>query len=229
MINDLNADSLPPIQSDEFLPPISRWTRLGSLVLVGAVAGAIALASAIEYKVSVQTKAIIRPVGELKLIQDPTEGRINNIFVGAVLANSTQVQNELYQAQTKLQSTKANRTVNAPLIIKAAVSPGDISKLQKGQRAQMRVSACPYPDYGTLNGVVSHISEDTIANKHTIPISGATNSFYEVTIIPDKLLLGKGKNQCKIQAGMEGRTDIISRKDTVMKFMLRKTRLITNW
>ncbi|NJL20595.1 MAG: hypothetical protein HC895_06905 [Leptolyngbyaceae cyanobacterium SM1_3_5] len=26
----------------------------------------------------------------------------------------------------------------------------------------MRVSACPYPDYGVLNGHVSRISEDTI-------------------------------------------------------------------
>lgn len=284
MVNQLNTDSLPPVQSNEFLPPISRWTRIGSLALVGAIAGAIALASAIEYKVTVKANASIRPVVELGLIEAPKEGQFNNTFVKANQAvkkgnllttiDDSQLQNNIKQTQLQLlqidtrikalkhqiqlemerknqiitsAQTPLNRyqnlaqsgASNTPLVIKAAVSPGDISKLQKGQRAQMRVSACPYPDYGTLNGVVSHISEDTIkvprynsvstANNPNIPISGATNSFYEVTIIPDKSLLGKGKNQCTIQAGMQGRTDIISRKETVMKFMLRKARLIVNW
>ncbi len=273
MANQLNANSLPPVQSNEFLPPISRWTRLGSLALVGAIAGAIALASAIEYKVTVKANASIRPAVELGLLQTPAEGQINNTFVkanqtvkkGDLLAtiDDSDLQNNIKQTQLQLlqidarikalnhqiqlEMERKNQLIgsaqsgafNAPLVIKAAVSPGDISKLQKGQRAQMRVSACPYPDYGTLNGVVSHISKDTIkvqgdnsvstANNHTVPISGATNSFYEVTILPDKSSLGKGKNQCTIQAGMQGRTDIISRKETVMKFMLRKARLIANW
>ena len=291
MVNQLNADSLPLVQSNEFLPPISRWTRIGSLALVGAIAGAIALASAIEYKVTVKANASIRPVVELGLIEAPKEGQVNNTFVKAnqavkkgdllttiddsqLQAKNSQLQSNIKQTQLqllqidtrikalkhqiKLEMERKNQIItsaqtplnryqnliqsgasNTPLVIKAAVSPGDISKLRKGQRAQMRVSACPYPDYGTLNGVVSHISKDTIkvprydsvstANNPTIPISGATNSFYEVTIIPDKSSLGKGKNQCTIQAGMQGRTDIISRKETVMKFMLRKARLIVNW
>lgn len=254
MTNQFDNNCLPPVQSNEFLPPISRWTRLGSLALVGAIAGAIALASAIEYKVTVKANASIRPAVELGLIQAPKEGQVNNTFAKAnqavkkgdllttidarIKALNHQIQLEM-ERKNQLIGSAQTRAFNAPLVIKAAVSPGDISKLQKGQRAQMRVSACPYPDYGTLNGVVSHISKDTIkvqgnnsvstANNHTVPISGATNSFYEVTILPDKSSLGKGKNQCTIQAGMQGRTDIISRKETVMKFMLRKARLIVNW
>jgi multidrug resistance efflux pump len=48
-----------------------------------------------------------------------------------------------------------------PLAIEATVPPSEISKLKTGQQAQMQVSACPYPDYGTLSGVVSQISADT--------------------------------------------------------------------
>jgi multidrug efflux pump subunit AcrA (membrane-fusion protein) len=50
-------------------------------------------------------------------------------------------------------------------------------------------------------------------------------AFYEVTIEPESFALGKKKNRCFIQLGMEGRADIITREDTVLKFLLRKARL----
>ncbi|MEQ8961446.1 MAG: HlyD family efflux transporter periplasmic adaptor subunit, partial [Coleofasciculus sp. C2-GNP5-27] len=43
----------------------------------------------------------------------------------------------------------------APLVIKTSVPSQDIGKVETDQRVQMRVSACPYPDYGTLPGTVS--------------------------------------------------------------------------
>jgi multidrug efflux pump subunit AcrA (membrane-fusion protein) len=101
----------------------------------------------------------------------------------------------------------------------------------------LRVSACPYTDYGTLKGVVSQISEDTIKPQNNGATAtaaatassqqeGAVGTFYEVTIQPEVLSLGKGKNQCQIQVGMEGRADIISKEETVLQFFLRKARLI---
>ncbi|MEA5552681.1 HlyD family efflux transporter periplasmic adaptor subunit [Anabaena cylindrica UHCC 0172] len=498
MVNQINADSLPEVESNEFLPPIGNWARLGSLVLVGAVGGAIALSSIIEYKVTVKAQASVRPTGELRLVQAATEGQITNIFfqenqvvkkgdvlatvddsrlqtqksqlqsnirqtqlqllqidaqitalnrqikaeterknrvvtsaqaafnraqrnyrdqqitvqaeVEEVEANLKRAQNELSQAQVELRSSRANlqsteaamkaaqvkrdryqkvveagalslnqleevqldvvqqkqgvevqranmeaqqqiiaqqkqavaavraklkrsqtalnpsdsevaiakETIaqenasgqatlatlnrewealfqqriqtknqiqrdtselqqiesdlsqtkitvpadgiisqlnlrnpgqlvsqgekiaqivpsNAPLVIKAAVSPDDVSKLAKGQEVQMRVSACPYPDYGTLKGVVSQISEDTIQSQGNQLVSNASNpqsgasSVYEVTILPESLFLGRSNHKCTIQPGMQGRTDIISRKETVLKFLLRKARLIADW
>lgn len=46
---------------------------------------------------------------------------------------------------------------NVPIVVKAMVAPGDKSKLKTGQNVQMRISACPYPDYGTLQGKVQAI------------------------------------------------------------------------
>ncbi|MDZ7961090.1 MAG: HlyD family efflux transporter periplasmic adaptor subunit [Aulosira sp. DedQUE10] len=492
MVSYLNPNTLPPVHSSEFLPPIGNWARLGSLVLVGGVGGAIALASVIEYKVTVKGQASVRPVGELRLVQAATEGQITNVFVkenqavkkGDVLAtiddsrlqtkksqlqsniqqtqlqllqidaqikalnrqikaeterknravtsaqaalnraqrnyrdqqitakadveeaqaNLSKAEKEWYQAQIELRSSRANLqsteaalkaaqvkrdryqkvvqagalslnqleevqlevaqqqqavemrrasieaqqqiiaqqqqavaavraklqraqaalnpsdaevaiakqsiaqesaagqatlatlnrewealfqqriqmrnqlqqdtreiqqvendlsqtkiTVtedgiisglnlrnpgqsvrigeeiaqivpsNAPLVIKAAVSPEDVSQLEKGQQVQMQVSACPYPDYGTLKGVVSHITEDTIKSQKGEALPKVTNSsFYEVTILPDTLFLGRSNHQCTIQPGMQGRADIISRRETVLKYMLRRARLITN-
>jgi multidrug efflux pump subunit AcrA (membrane-fusion protein) len=126
---------------------------------------------------------------------------------------------------------------NAPLEVKAQVSPKDIGKLEVNQDVQMRVSACPYPDYGTLKGEVKAISADAMApsiNGTHAPTTGSPESaramgtFYEVTIEPDSLSLGQDNNQCTIQLGMEGRADIITREETVLKFILRKARLLTD-
>lgn len=126
---------------------------------------------------------------------------------------------------------------NTQLTIKASVPAKDIGKLKKGQIAQMRISACPYSDYGTLKGTVTAIAPDAAfpqADNSNTPSSANTSSqqkdaaFYEVAIEPNNRSLGKENNQCAIQLGMEGQTDIITREETVLKFLLRKARLTTN-
>lgn len=122
---------------------------------------------------------------------------------------------------------------NTPLAIKAAVSPSDISSVKVGQQVQMQVSACPYPDYGTLPGTVSKISPDTIKSSEVSGSNPATTvnqrtAFYRVMIEPKSLVLGKGKNKCTIQLGMEGRADIISREEPFLQFLLRKARLLVD-
>ncbi|MDZ8241924.1 MAG: HlyD family efflux transporter periplasmic adaptor subunit [Nostoc sp. ChiQUE01a] len=120
---------------------------------------------------------------------------------------------------------------SAALVIKAVVGTEDKSKLKPGQNVQMRVGACPYPDYGTLKGKVKAISPDAFfpqANNGAATTTPKGAAFYEVTIEPQSLSLGKGKKQCSIQMGMEGKADIISRQETVLQFFLRKARLIAD-
>ena len=126
---------------------------------------------------------------------------------------------------------------NAPIVIKAAVALQDKNKLKEGQNVQMRVSACPYPDYGTLKGKVKAISPDAItpgangANTTEATVASqkaAVPSFYQVTIEPENLTLGRSDRSCAIQLGMEGTADIISREETVLQFFLRKARLIAD-
>ncbi|MEH1836639.1 MAG: HlyD family efflux transporter periplasmic adaptor subunit [Nostoc sp.] len=126
---------------------------------------------------------------------------------------------------------------SAPLVIKAMVGTEDKSKLKPEQNVQMRVSACPYPDYGTLKGKVKSISPDAFfpaANNGaatgatTIATTTKGAAFYEVTIEPQSLSLGRGNKQCSIQMGMEGRADIISKQETVLQLFLRKARLIVD-
>jgi HlyD family secretion protein len=113
---------------------------------------------------------------------------------------------------------------NVPLQIKAFVPSQDIDKVEVGQKVQMQVSACPYPDYGTLDGIVKSVAPDALPVSSENPKSLA----YEVTIEPENLYLGRSDRQCDLQSGMEGRADIISREETVLQFILRKARLITD-
>ncbi len=119
------------------------------------------------------------------------------------------------------------------LSIQALVPAQEISNLEIGQTAQAKISACPYPDYGTLKGVVTNISPDA-----SIPQAESSSSstagqvlganFYEVIIEPESLALKKHNKECSLQLGMGGVADIITKEETVLRFMLRKARLLTD-
>ncbi|MEH2425474.1 MAG: HlyD family efflux transporter periplasmic adaptor subunit [Nostoc sp.] len=378
---------LPPIRDNEFLPPISRWTQIGGLVIVGIMGIGMTLSAVTHYKMTVKAQATIRPVGELRLVQAATEGAVRQVLVkenqlverGEAIATiddarlqtkkselqSTRQQAQLQLVQINAQISTLNRQIaaetnrvdravaaaqaelsqrdrdyqekqvttaadleeaeatvkqaiatlqaaqtkqrryqeaaeagalsrdqveevelavrqqeqavaaakakrqrteaalnpshaevtmaaeriaqeqanhelqqieldlrqttiaatadgivanlhlrnpgqtvrvgesiaeivpgDAPLEEKAAVSPQDRSKLKPGQRVQMRVSACPYPDYGVLNGHISRISEDTVKPPANAAAPDAEQSstapaFYEVTIAPERRSLGR--------------------------------------
>ncbi|MBN3994073.1 MAG: HlyD family efflux transporter periplasmic adaptor subunit [Nostoc sp. NMS2] len=457
MLSHSNSDHLPLIQDNEFLPPLGRWTTLSGLVFVCVVGLAIPLASVSKYKVTVKGQALVRPAGELRLVQAATEGQVMRVFVtenqvvkkgdiiatidnsklqtkknqlqsdigqsrlqlvqvnaqihainNQVLAETERVnrviagaetelsgrsrdyqdklittatdveeadanvkaadaslkaaqskrnryegvakagalsqdqfeeaqlavrqqsqalkaakaklqhvraalnpsnaevaiaseriaqekaagkasiatldkerqsliqqrieiqkqmerdKSELKQAQIELNQTTITATADGivfklnlrnpgqsvrageevvqivpssvPLVIKAAVAPEDKSKLKIDQKVQMRVSACPYPDYGTLKGKVKTISADAIApsvnNNDTVSTNqnaATTAAFFEVTIEPESLILGKENHHCNIQLGMKGTVDIISRQETVLQFFLRKAKLLSDF
>ncbi|MEM7760635.1 MAG: HlyD family efflux transporter periplasmic adaptor subunit [Cyanobacteria bacterium P01_A01_bin.40] len=121
---------------------------------------------------------------------------------------------------------------NTSLAIETLVSASDISNVELNQKAQIKISACPYPDYGTLKGVVQEISPDAIPLEDNNNNSSTTNfnqaSTYKVKLKPDSQILSQGKNQCMLQLGMEGKADVITKEETILKFLLRKARLIAD-
>lgn len=443
MLSDPIPDLLCQVQSDEFLPRISLWTKLGGLFLIGTVGVALTVAAVMKYNVTVKAPATVRPTGELRIVQAAGEGMVNSILVkenqvvkqgdaiatiddsrlqtqkrqlkgnirqnqlqlaqitaqisqldtqiaaesylrnrsiasaqadlshnqreyqdrqittqaevqeaeadlelastemqqylrladtGAVtelqikqkeqafkaaqaklkrakaglnpsaaavaiaqekiaqewakgestlailnkerkalIERQIEIQNqqqrdrqELIQVETELQKTII-RTLEAgtilklelrnpgqvvrpgdaiaqiapskaPLVVKARVAAQDISQVQvcklekvsdcQAGKVQMRISAYPYPDYGTLVGAVRSRTVDAITpqnngNAPTVP-------YYEVTIQPERLYLEKDNQQYPIQPGMEVTADIISKQETLLIFILRKARLLTN-
>lgn len=451
MVSELNPDLLHPVESDEFLPPISCWTTLGGLFLVGTFGVAFTLAAVTKYNITVKAAATVRPSGEIRIVQAALEGTIKTISVkenqvvkqgdaiatiddsqlqtkksqlqgniqqsqlqlGQIAAQIrsldaqresesslmqrsmasaqadlsrnqreykdkvvttqaevreaeaalelAQIQMKQYQklantgavaqlqikekeeafkaAQARLERAKAalnpsaatvamateriaqerakgestlailnkeresllqrqveihnqvnrdirdfqqigielNKTIiyapvagtilklelrnpaqvvrpgeaiaqiapsNAPILVKARVAAQDIGKVRvckqgnisecREGKVQLRVSAYPYPDYGTLKGAVRAIAPDVIASQSNPPsVAGAisTNAvapYYEVTIQPETPYIVKGERQYPIQSGMEVTADIISKEETVLTFILRKARLLTD-
>lgn len=124
---------------------------------------------------------------------------------------------------------------DAGLTIKALVSAVEIHQIQVGQPVQLRISACPYPDYGTLSGTVQYISPDVIPAQ-TTGVSGSGNptsssspsGWFEVTIQPASSVFGQRSQHCSLQLGMTGRADIMTHEETVLTFLLRKVKLLTD-
>ncbi len=65
----------------ELLPKVGNWARLGGLILLGTGGITVLLAATIKYPLAVKTAAIIRPVGEVKVVEAATSGVISNILV----------------------------------------------------------------------------------------------------------------------------------------------------
>jgi HlyD family secretion protein len=121
---------------------------------------------------------------------------------------------------------------NAPVLIKARIGSQDINKVEKGQAVQMRVSACPYPEYGTLKGRVIAVSPDAIPAETKSgegeASAASSQAAYEVTIKPQTPFVGTKAHSCRLQFGMQGQADIISKEDTVLQFVLKKARFLAD-
>lgn len=81
MLSQHSPKTLPLFQEAEFLPPISRWIHFGGLFVVATVALAFPLSAVVKYKSVVRTQAIVRPTGELRVVQAAAEGAIQDILI----------------------------------------------------------------------------------------------------------------------------------------------------
>jgi HlyD family secretion protein len=120
--------------------------------------------------------------------------------------------------------------INAPLIVKANASPQNIHKIKVGQVVKLKVTACPYPDYGTLQGVVSSVAADATTATTSAPSTdkGASRSYFEVSVKPTSMTFGPADTPCQLQAGMTATASIITEQDTALRFLLRKARLLSD-
>ena len=111
---------------------------------------------------------------------------------------------------------------NVDLVVKATVDPRERNRILPGQKVNLKIQACPYPDYGVLQGVVTNISGDTLTS------SDKSGEHYLVDIKPQNTFLYSGKRACHLDAGMPVKASIITRAETPLQFLLRKVRLLSD-
>ncbi|MEO0541378.1 MAG: HlyD family efflux transporter periplasmic adaptor subunit [Cyanobacteria bacterium P01_A01_bin.105] len=114
-----------------------------------------------------------------------------------------------------------------PPVGKAWVAPQAVSKLELGQSVMLRITACPYPDYGTLPAHVRAISPDALPISQLPASLQASSRLYEVTLQLEQLELTANDLPCPLQSGMEAQADILTEEETVWRYLRRKLRLTT--
>lgn len=120
--------------------------------------------------------------------------------------------------------------------IRAMVPAEQINKVDIGLPAQMRVSACPFSEFGTATGEVKAVSPDTVSmfpsnntGTNSAVANGPSGAFYSVTIAAQAPTLTASSTQqtCALQPGTEGQVTIVSRQETIINFLRRKAGLLT--
>ncbi|MGI9277200.1 MAG: HlyD family type I secretion periplasmic adaptor subunit [Endozoicomonas sp.] len=140
---------------------------------------------------------------ERTLVRSPVEGtvkKINQNTLGGVVQPGMELM-EVVPLQDQL-------------LVEAQVRPKDIAFLRLELPAIVKVTAYDFAIYGSLKGVVEHISADTIQDE-----SG--QSFYIVRVRTEKSHLGSPDKPLPIIPGMQTSVDILTGKKSVLDYLLK--------
>lgn len=123
------------------------------------------------------------------------------------------------QALASLAPSKAD------VLVRVMVRGEEIDNVRVAQHADLRLQGCPYPDFGTLPARVTAISPDAqSAEAAGVPTAGSSS--YEVTLKPKRLHLSVAGRGCDVRLGMALSADITTRQESLLRFVLRKTRIL---
>ncbi|MEY2643805.1 MAG: hypothetical protein RLZZ611_454 [Cyanobacteriota bacterium] len=109
--------------------------------------------------------------------------------------------------------------------VRLLVAPDAISQVRPGQRATLKVSACPTAEFGVLEAKVVSVGADT----QSVPAARGESSAasgYAVELRPQADRLSGRQGDCRLKPGMQLQGDIVTRRTTVMVFLLNKLRLL---
>ena len=103
--------------------------------------------------------------------------------------------------------------MDAILVAQIKIQPDSIGYVKKGQRVKIKVSTFDFSRYGTVSGVLEHISATTFED-----FDGSR--FYRGRVALDKMHVGNNPDR-EILPGMVIIADIITGKKTIMQYLLK--------
>jgi len=98
------------------------------------------------------------------------------------------------------------------LLVELKIKPADIAYVNVGQFARLKFSAYDFAIHGSLQGIVTFISADSITNEEG-------ESFFLVRVKPTKPFLGAKSGELPIKIGMTAEADIITDKKTILSYL----------
>ena len=112
--------------------------------------------------------------------------------------------------------------LRGPVEVSLQVPARDISQLKVGQAVTLRVNGCPIPEFGVMPATVESISADLVPAG-----SVGQPDRYRVLVRPQRRELVGSTGRCPIREGMDVVADIVTRRTTVLTFLMNKLRLKT--
>jgi adhesin transport system membrane fusion protein len=98
------------------------------------------------------------------------------------------------------------------LLVELKIKPADIAYVNVGQFARLKFSAYDFAVHGSLQGIVTFVSADTITDEEG-------HSFFLVRVKPGKYFLGAKPGDLPIKIGMTAEADIITAKKTILSYL----------
>lgn len=104
--------------------------------------------------------------------------------------------------------------IDDSLLVEAEVKPADIAFLHPGQKAVVKITAYDFSIYGGLDGIVEHISADTIEDERG-------ENFYLVKVRTQASGMVYRGEKLPIIPGMTAQLDILTGKKSVLDYLLK--------
>ena len=101
------------------------------------------------------------------------------------------------------------------LVVEAMLDPTDIGYVQVGLPATVKISTYDFTRYGSLEGIITSISADSLVD----PSTGRT--FFKVVAETDRTYLGKNPEDLPISTGMQAMVDIRTGSKSVLEYLLK--------
>jgi len=98
------------------------------------------------------------------------------------------------------------------LLVELQIKPADIAYVNVRQFARLKFSAYDFAIHGSLQGIVTFVSADTVTNDDG-------ESFFVVRVKPGKAFLGARAGELPIKIGMTAEADIITDKKTILSYL----------
>lgn len=112
----------------------------------------------------------------------------------------------------------------APLELRVQVPSESIRELRAGQQATVRIDACPTAEFGVLPARVQSVAAD-VAPRQGAAQGESRASGYDVVLATPRRDLPGRDSRCALRPGMAVTADVVTRRTTVLMYLLNKLRL----
>jgi membrane fusion protein, adhesin transport system len=113
------------------------------------------------------------------------------------------------------------------LLVEGRLRPQDIAFIRPGQDAVVKLTAYDSSIFGSLKGKVERISADTIIDDKS-KMGDKPESFYRVIVRTDKNYLGTQEHPLPIIPGMVATVEVLTGKKSVLDYLVKPARMLTD-